>query len=119
MPKMHPSMKLSLEEESFLRHWMFDETHYRDGPGLAKKCQIAKGVTPADLATLIAAALPDPADQSTAGKSASTAGPPVWPWSEQSFRARLHEAQEILAERDHVRTSKMSNANHGGSGKNQ
>jgi len=30
-------MKLSPEEESFLRHWMYDEVHFQNGPGLAKQ----------------------------------------------------------------------------------
>src|SRR5438067_13392062 len=71
MPNKHPRMKLSPEEEAFLRHWMYDEVHYADGPGPAKQLQLHHGVAPADLALLIAAGIPDPADQEAAGS-----GPP-------------------------------------------
>jgi hypothetical protein len=37
MPNKHPQMKLSHNEEQFLRLWMYDETHYRDGNGPAKE----------------------------------------------------------------------------------
>ena len=99
MLKTHPRMKLSREEETFLRHWMFDETHFLNGPGPAKRLQVAQHVTPADLAVLIAAALPDPAEQEAAGQGPPPKAPPLWPWSEQTFRARLAEAHGILAQR--------------------
>ena len=67
-------MRLSRDEESFLRHWMYDEVHYQDGPGPAKRLQLEHGAVPADLATLIAAAIPDAADQRNRPASAS-AGP--------------------------------------------
>ena len=51
-------MRLSHDEERFLRHWMHDELHYREGQGLAKRLQLLHRVIPADLATLIAAAIP-------------------------------------------------------------
>ena len=35
-----PLMKLSRDEEVFLRHWMYDEVHYRDGQGPAKRLQL-------------------------------------------------------------------------------
>ncbi len=30
MRNKHPLMKLSPEEVSFLRHWMYDEMHYQE-----------------------------------------------------------------------------------------
>ncbi len=98
MPNMHRQMKLSPEEETFLRHWMYDEVHYQEGVGLAKKLQLQHGVRPAQLAELIAAAIPNPTDQAAAG-----VGPPkgllTWPWSNQAFHDRLTEARACLAER--------------------
>src|SRR5687767_6130606 len=99
MPKMHPLMKLSPEEEAFLRHWIFDEAHYRDGIGPAKRLQLERGVIPADLATLIAAGLPELAIQEAAANGPPPAVGPTWPWSEQTLRARLKLAQAVLAER--------------------
>jgi len=88
-------MKLSREEEAFLRHWMYDEVHYADGPAPAKQFQLDHAVAPPELALLIAAAIPDPADQEAAGS-----GPPpealLWPWSEQRFRQRIVEARDAL-----------------------
>src|SRR5262249_27868816 len=63
MPNKHPQMKLSHDEEIFLRHWIFDEMHYCDGQGPAKRLQIAHRVRPADIAVLIAASIPDLAEQ--------------------------------------------------------
>jgi hypothetical protein len=88
-------MKLSLEEESFLRHWMHDEVHFQQGQGLAKRLQLEHHVRPADLAVLIAAALPDPAEQLAA--AASPPGePPRWPWSAETFSSRLQQARAHL-----------------------
>src|SRR5436309_4895524 len=99
MPNRYPLMRLSPEEESFLQHWMYDETHYQAGVGPAKRLQLQQRVIPADLATIIAAAIPAPADQEAAGLCPPPAEPPIWPWSEDSLRGRLAEAQAILAER--------------------
>lgn len=99
MPNKHPSMKLSPEEERFLRQWMYDEIHYQAGLGPAKRLQLQPGVIPADLAMLIAAALPNPADQETASLAPPPAEPPTWPWSDQDFRVRLAEARATLARR--------------------
>ncbi len=107
MQKTHPQMRLSPDEELFLLHWMYEEVHYRDGPGPAKRLQRDHHVLPAELAELIAAAIPDPADQAAAGDGPAPAGPPVWPWSEEQWPARLVEARTILSERsslaDHFR----------------
>lgn len=96
MPSKHPLMKLSREEELFLRHWMYDEVHYQGGPGPAKRLQVQHGASPADLAILIAAAMPAPADQEAAGLDPPSAAPPAWPWSEEGFRTRLAEARAAL-----------------------
>src|SRR3954452_20344375 len=96
MPSTHPRMKLTREEETFLRHWMYDESHYQEGPGPARRLQREHRALPADLAVLIAAALPDPADHDAAGRGPPPAEPPAWPWSRQSFPARLAEARKVL-----------------------
>ncbi len=31
MPNMHMPMKLSRDEKTFLRHWMYDEAHFQEG----------------------------------------------------------------------------------------
>src|SRR5947209_3817530 len=99
MPNKHPRMRLSREEEDFLRHWMYEETHYQKGPGPAKRLQIQHGVAPADLAALIAAAIPDPLDQEAIGQGPPPAEPSAWPWSAESFRHRLDDARATLAAR--------------------
>jgi hypothetical protein len=100
MPKTRPLMKLSRDEEVFLRHWMYEEVHYHDGPGLAKRLQREHRVLPADLGTVIAAAIPEPAEQATAGDSPPPAEPPVWPWSDEEWPVRLTEARTILRQRE-------------------
>jgi hypothetical protein len=90
-------MRLSPEEEAFLRHWMSDEVHYREGIGPAKRLQLQHRVVPADLATIIAAAIPDPAEQQAAALTPPP-GPPTWPWTEDGLLARLTEARALLAE---------------------
>ena len=67
MPSKHPRMKLSREEATFLRHWIYDEAHYAEGSGPAKRLQVQHGAIPVDLAVLIAAAFPDLAEQEAAG----------------------------------------------------
>ncbi len=99
MLKTHPRMTLSPEEELFLRQWMFDEVHFEEGQGPAKRLQVAHGVRPGELSQLIAAALPDPAEQQAAVSEASRSTCPNWPWSVQTFQDRLGEAQAILASR--------------------
>lgn len=99
MPNKAPPMRLSREEETFLRHWMYDETHYREGTGPAKRLQRERQVPPADLAVIIAAAMPDLAEQWAAGMGPPPAEPPTWPWSDETLRARLAEATALLAER--------------------
>ena len=99
MRNKHPLMRLSRDEELFLRHWMYDEVHFRDGVGPAKRLQVQHQVPPADLAVLIAAAIPDPADQQDAGSGPPPAEAPTWPWSDESLRTRLVEARGALAQR--------------------
>jgi len=74
MLNKHPQMRLSRDEEVFLRHWMYDEVHYRDGQGPAKRLQVQHRAIPADLAILIAAAIPDPADPRAARDPARREG---------------------------------------------
>jgi hypothetical protein len=106
-------MNLSREEESFLRHWMYDEAHYQEGVGPAKRLQLQHGVVPADLAVLIAAAIPSPGDQWAAGYGSSPAESPVWPWSDEALRTRLAEARAVLAERDNLNSGRSSAERYG------
>lgn len=96
MRETHPLMKLSPEELAFLRHWIYDEAHFREGQGAAKRLQMTHGVAPADLAILIAAAIPDTREQDAAGRELTPGAVAQWPWSHQSFRARVAEAQTLL-----------------------
>ena len=97
MPSKPPRMKLSRDEERFLRHWMYDEVHYHDGPGSAKRLQVQHRAIPADLATLIAAAMPNAEDQAAAGNGPPPTQPPAWPWSEETLQRRVEEARAALA----------------------
>jgi len=99
MPSKQPLMKLCPEEGVFLRHWLFDEYHYKSGAGPAKRLQIEHRVVPAELSVLIAAAIPDPADQKLAALGPPPADEAEWPWTEEGFRARLQEARTVLAAR--------------------
>jgi hypothetical protein len=101
MRNKHLPMSLSREEEIFLRHWMYDETHYDEGVGPAKRLQIEHHVAPADLATLIAAALPSTADQEAAGIGLPPAESPIWPWPGDSFAQRFVEAHALVAKGIH------------------
>lgn len=90
-------MKLFPDEEALLRHWMYDETHYQDGRGPAKRLQLEHRAVPADLAILIAAAIPDLSEQEAAGLGPPPPEPPRWPWTDEKLRARLAEARDVLA----------------------
>jgi hypothetical protein len=99
MQNKHLRMRLSPEEDTFLRHWMYDETHYEKGTGPAKQLQVQHQVAPVDLAIIIAAAVPDPSEQETAGNGPPPSEPPVWPWPGDKLPARIKEAEGILAGR--------------------
>lgn len=92
MQHKHPRMKLSLEEERFLKHWMYDEVHYREGQGPAKRLRLQHRAVPADLSTIIPAAFPDAAEREAAGDSTPPVDPPIWPWTEMTLRMRVAEA---------------------------
>jgi hypothetical protein len=92
-------MKLSREEESFLRRWMHDEVHYRDDRGPAKALQLRHGVAPADLAAIIAAGIPDSADQESSAADSPSGAPVIWPWTDADFHRRLAEARSIVFDR--------------------
>ncbi len=98
----HPRMRLYPEEETFLQHWMYEETHFRDGPGPAKHLQLHHKLKPADLATLIAAAFPELGEQESAGTGPPPPDPPVWPWSPEELTTRLGEAFTTLARRQRL-----------------
>jgi hypothetical protein len=97
MPNKRSLMKPSRDEELFLRHWMYDEAPYQDGRGPAKQLQLRHRAIPADLATLITAAISDLADQEVAVLGPPPSEPPRWPWSEETFRTRLAEAEAALS----------------------
>jgi hypothetical protein len=97
MPSKHPRMRLSRDEEIFLRHWMYDEVHYGEGQGPAKRLQVQHQSVPADLAVLIAATMPDPTDQEAAGLGPPPTEPPIWPWPGDALRLRLADARAALA----------------------
>jgi hypothetical protein len=89
-------MKLSRDEEVFLRHWMYNEVHYREGQGPAERLQVKHQAVAADLATLIAATMPDPSEQEAAGDGPPPAEQPTWPWPEDALRVRLADARLAL-----------------------
>src|SRR5262245_46151848 len=98
MPSKHPPMRLSRDEERFLRQWVYDEAHFRNGIGPAKRLPVEHRVVPADLAALVAAAMPDPQEQAEAAANPLVSAP-TWPWDGDTFRARLAEARTVLASR--------------------
>jgi len=73
------------------------EVHYQKGAGAAKGLQVQHQAVPADLAILVAAAIPDPKDQEAAGQGPPPTEPATWPWSPEALRARLSEARVALA----------------------
>lgn len=87
---------LGFDEEVFLRHWMYDEVRHGEVEGPAKRLQLQHRAVPADLAVLIAAAMPDPADQEAAGLGPPPAEPPAWPWPNDALRGRLADARAAL-----------------------
>ena len=89
-------MKLSHEEEIFLRHWIYDEVHFHEGSGPAKRLQVAQKVPPAHLAVIIAAALTEPGEQEAAADGPPPTESPVWPWSPDSCAGRVEEARQLL-----------------------
>ena len=91
-------MRLSPDEEQFLRHWMYDEVHYSDGPGPAKRLQLEHQANSAEFAVLIAAAIPNPAEQEAAGFGPPPDEVPTWPWHGETLRARVAQARSHLAE---------------------
>jgi hypothetical protein len=100
MPSKRPLMRLSRDEEVFLRHWMYDEVHYGEGQGPAKRLQVQHQAVPADLAILIAATMPNPLDQEAAGFGPPPVEPPAWPWPGDALRLRLADARAALARVD-------------------
>jgi hypothetical protein len=78
---------------------MYDEVHYREGRGPAKRLQVEHQVAPTDLGILIAAAMPDPSEQAAAIVEPPIRESPIWPWTEQPFQVRLSQARAILATR--------------------
>jgi hypothetical protein len=96
MPNKRLPMKLSREEEVFLRHWMYDEVHFLAGTGPAKRLQVEHRALPAHLALLIAAAWPDTADQISAGHGPPPTEAPTWPWCAPTLADRVAQASAIL-----------------------
>jgi hypothetical protein len=96
MENTYPAMNLSPDEESYLRHWMYDEWHYRDGAGLTKRLQVEHAARPADLAVLIAAAFPDLREQQRAADGPPPFASARWPWSGSGLNSRVNEARRML-----------------------
>lgn len=96
MRNKHPRMKLSREEEIFLRHWIYDEWHFREGTGPAKRLQVTHEVRPFELALIIAASMTELGEQEAAAEGPPPAEPPVWPWSADNCARRVEEARELL-----------------------
>jgi hypothetical protein len=89
-------MKLCHEEEIFLRHWIYDEWHFREGTGPAKRLQVAHKVPPFELALIIAAALTEPGEQESAAEGPPPAELPTWPWTDDACAERVAEAKTLL-----------------------
>ncbi len=98
VPNKVPLMKLSREEEIFLRHWIYDEVHYKQGTGPAKRLQVAHKAPPAELAIIIAAAMTEPGEQESAAEGPPPTEPPVWPWTDEDCARRLAEARSFLGQ---------------------
>ena len=96
MRNKQPLMRLSHEEEVFLRHWMYDEWHFQEGRGPAKQIQLDHKVVPADLALIIAASMRDLGEQEAAAVGPPPAEPPVWPWTADDCARRVEEARALL-----------------------
>jgi hypothetical protein len=78
---------------------MYDEVHFQNGLGPAKRMQLEHGVVPADLAVLIAATIPGLAEQEAIGRD-QPADEPNWPWpTEEALQRRIAEARAVLAAR--------------------
>jgi hypothetical protein len=92
-------MKLAPDEDLFLRRWMYDEVHYQEGEGPAKRLQLQHQAIPADLAAIVVAAIPDLAEQERIATGEPSTSSPTWPWSEEEYRSRLAEARRVLSER--------------------
>jgi hypothetical protein len=86
MPSTRRLLKLSHDEEIFLHHWMYDEVHFGEGQGPAKRLQVQHHAVPANLAVLIAASIPEPSDQEAAGLGPPPAEPPSRPWPGDTLR---------------------------------
>ena len=100
MRNTHQPMKLSPKEENFLKHWMHDEFHFRDQslPRVAKKLQRESSVTPAELADIIIAWMPDTQEQARVYEGTAPPTSPEWPWvSRQEFDELLSKARTVVA----------------------
>jgi hypothetical protein len=102
-------MKLSHEEEIFLRHWIYDEVHFQEGAGPAKRLQVAHQIPPANLALIIAAALTEPGEQETAADGPPPTEAPLWPWPDDSCARRVEEARQLLGAPRSAMATKQTN----------
>lgn len=96
MRNTHQPMKLSPDEDLFLRHWIKDEADFQKRQGPAKALQLAHGIRPADLALLIAAGMPDLEEQAAVANGPAPSDPPSWPWTPEEFERRLADARVRL-----------------------
>jgi hypothetical protein len=96
-------MKLSPKQENFLKHWMYEELHFRDKSLArpAKELQRQQPVVPAQIAAIIAAWMPDPIEQDKVLQGPPPETPPEWPWaSREEFQDLLSKATQELEERN-------------------
>jgi hypothetical protein len=89
-------MKLSPDEERFLHRWIYDEARYEQDPGPAKRMQLEQHATPADLSAIIAASIPNPAEQETLALGLPPEEPLSWPWPGNELRERVEQARHTL-----------------------
>ena len=97
MRNKHRQMKLSHEEDNFLRHWIHDEAHYEEEVGCGQAPSGPALYRPGGPRNYYPAAIPDLNEQEAAAFGPPPVEPPVWPWSDESFRSRLDEAKGTLA----------------------
>jgi hypothetical protein len=110
MASKRPVMTLSRDEEIFLRHWMYEEVNSGEGQGPAKRLQVQHRAVADDLAVLIAAAMPDPANQDAAGQGPPPKEPPIWPWPGGTLWIRVADARAyIMDPQDYSIGSGMGN----------
>ncbi len=112
MPNTPPLLRLSPDEEEFLRRWIYDEAHYDSGTGQEKLLQLENTAIAAELGLLIAAGMPDPKAQLAASLEPPSARQITWPWTKEQLRVRVEEARAVLADARESGTKKAPTMEH-------